>query len=106
MKTDSSRFSKKVIVSMLIGLVIYVAIVLFNFIRTGMEPTHLTIGFFGLFVGQFSLMAWLTRGKRNNETALLVEEMHHEDPNYHHSHTFIDEGGDSFTSVFKKQNIL
>lgn len=61
----SGDFTKKVITVMGCFLVVFVTIVLWNFIRTGLEPAHLIAGVFGLFVGQFGAMAWLTKNKRD-----------------------------------------
>ena len=60
------NFSKKIIIAMLTLLVIFVAIVLRHFISTGMEPTTLIISVFSLFTGQFGLMAWLMKHKRDS----------------------------------------
>ena len=60
------NFSKKLIVVMLTLLVIYVSIVLKNYLETGMEPSTLTIAVFSLFTGQFGLMAWLMKHKRDS----------------------------------------
>lgn len=62
----SGNFSKKVIIVMLLLLVIFVAIVLRHFIGTGLEPTTLIIAVFSLFTGQFGLMAWLMKHKRDS----------------------------------------
>ena len=65
-KEASGTFSKKLIVVMLILLVIFVAVVLRNFILTGMEPGTLIVAVFSLFTGQFGLMAWLMKNKRDS----------------------------------------
>jgi len=62
----SGDFTKKIVVAMLILFVLFVSVILWNFIKTGMEPTTLIASVTGLFAGEFGLVAWLMKHKRDS----------------------------------------
>ena len=59
-------FTKKIVITMLILFVVFTAIILWNFVRTGMEPSTLIVSVTGLFAGEFGLLAWLMKHKRDS----------------------------------------
>ena len=62
----SGDFTKIIVIAMLTLFVLFVSIILWNFIKTGMEPTTLIVSVTGLFAGEFGLLAWLMKHKRDS----------------------------------------
>ncbi len=62
----SGDFTKIIVIAMLTLFVLFVSIILWNFIKTGMEPTTLIVSVTGLFAGELGLLAWLMKHKRDS----------------------------------------
>jgi len=61
------KFSKLIVLIVLISIYVYTGIALWVFYNTGVEPTTLTACFFGAMVGEFTILGVIEKTKKKAE---------------------------------------